>query len=246
MSTGSLEAAREALANAGVTVDEVDLIIHATLSAEKVSESASSAIPEDLRRTSPILEHPVFHRYRSETEMLRYLHRLESRDLSLNTSMIPLGSCTMKLNATTEMIPVTRRNFSAMHPFAPLEQAQGYRQLFEELEDMLCEVTGFDASKAAPEPADDRPPRPPQRPRGGGGGRPGGNKPGGGRRSGGGQRSGGGSRPAGAGSGSGRPNQGGRARRSGGATVVTSVPGRFFFIWMGVCTTSSAPAFNAR
>ena len=102
-----------------------------------VAEDAE-ALPATLLRTSAILTHPVFHRYRSETEMLRYLHRLEARDLSLTSAMIPLGSCTMKLNATTEMIPVTWRGFSMLHPFAPLEQAQGYSQLFEELEAMLA------------------------------------------------------------------------------------------------------------
>ena len=120
------------------------------LSAEKVSEGASSAIPEELRRASPILEHPVFHRYRSETEMLRYLHRLESRDLSLNMSMIPLGSCTMKLNATTQMVPVTWRVFGGIHPFAPPDQAQGYRRIFSDLEGWLAEITGLEATSLQP------------------------------------------------------------------------------------------------
>ena len=121
-----------------------------TLSAEKVSEGASSAIPEELRRASPILEHPVFHRYRSETEMLRYLHRLESRDLSLNTSMIPLGSCTMKLNATTQMVPVTWRAFGGIHPFAPPDQAEGYRRIFSDLEGWLAEIVGLEATSLQP------------------------------------------------------------------------------------------------
>lgn len=120
------------------------------LSTEKVSKSAPSAIPEDLIRTSPILEHPVFHRYRSETEMLRYLHRLESRDLSLNTSMIPLGSCTMKLNATTEMVPVTWRAFAGLHPFAPPDQTEGYRRIFSDLEAWLAEISGFKATSLQP------------------------------------------------------------------------------------------------
>ena len=120
------------------------------LSAEKVSEAAPTAIPEHLIRTSPILEHPVFHRYHSETEMLRYLHRLEGRDLSLNTSMIPLGSCTMKLNATTEMVPVTWRAFSGLHPFAPPDQAEGYQRIFSDLEAWLAEISGFEATSLQP------------------------------------------------------------------------------------------------
>src|SRR5437870_2156242 len=102
-----------------------------------------SAIPKPLRRTSAYLTHPVYHKYRSETEMLRYIKRLEARDLSLTTSMIPLGSCTMKLNATTEMVPLSWREFNRLHPFAPREQAQGYRTLFRQLEDMLAEITGL-------------------------------------------------------------------------------------------------------
>ena len=104
---------------------------------------ADAALPQPLRRTTPYLTHPVFHKYRSETEMLRYIKRLEARDLSLTTSMIPLGSCTMKLNATTEMVPLSWREFNRLHPFAPREQAQGYRTLFRQLEDMLAEITGL-------------------------------------------------------------------------------------------------------
>ncbi|MGH7566761.1 MAG: aminomethyl-transferring glycine dehydrogenase, partial [Gemmatimonadota bacterium] len=100
-------------------------------------------IPAALARTAPFLEHPVFHRYLSETEMLRYLKRLENRDLSLAHAMIPLGSCTMKLNATTEMIPITWPGFARLHPFAPREQAAGYAELFEQLERWLGEITGF-------------------------------------------------------------------------------------------------------
>jgi len=120
------------------------------ISAGRVSGEASSAIPEDLIRTSPILEHPVFHRYHSETEMLRYLHRLENRDLSLNTSMIPLGSCTMKLNATTEMVPVTWKVFGGLHPFAPPDQTEGYRRIFSDLEGWLAEISGFEATSLQP------------------------------------------------------------------------------------------------
>jgi glycine dehydrogenase len=100
-------------------------------------------LPAEQVRHTPFLTHPVFNRYHSETELLRYIHRLQAKDLSLTTAMIPLGSCTMKLNATAEMIPVTWPEFSQIHPFAPVEQTQGYCQLFRELEDMLAEITGF-------------------------------------------------------------------------------------------------------
>ncbi|MFO5493261.1 MAG: glycine dehydrogenase (aminomethyl-transferring), partial [Cuspidothrix sp.] len=96
-----------------------------------------------LSRQSKYLTHPIFNRYHSETELLRYLHQLESKDLSLTTSMIPLGSCTMKLNATSEMIPVTWAEFGKIHPFAPISQTRGYQILFQQLEAWLSEITGF-------------------------------------------------------------------------------------------------------
>jgi glycine dehydrogenase len=108
------------------------------------------AVGGSLARTSPFLTHPVFASHHSETEMLRYIHRLESRDLALNVSMIPLGSCTMKLNATTEMIPVTWQEFSGLHPFAPVDQARGYRRIFEDLSSWLSEITGFPAVSLQP------------------------------------------------------------------------------------------------
>ncbi|MGE4417218.1 MAG: aminomethyl-transferring glycine dehydrogenase [Marinobacterium sp.] len=107
--------------------------------------NGSDSIPVGLERTSAFLTHPVFNEYHSETEMLRYLKRLENKDLSLAHSMIALGSCTMKLNATAEMIPVTWPEFGALHPFVPVEQAQGYKTLIDSLETMLKAVTGFDA-----------------------------------------------------------------------------------------------------
>jgi glycine dehydrogenase len=108
-----------------------------------VPRHATSAIPRALARTTPFCTHPVFNTHHSETEMLRYLKRLEDRDLSLTSAMIPLGSCTMKLNATAEMIPVTWPEFGRLHPFAPRDQARGYATLFRQLEAWLAEITGF-------------------------------------------------------------------------------------------------------
>jgi glycine dehydrogenase len=116
----------------------------------EIAAAAESRIEGDLARTTPFLTHPVFSSHHSETEMLRYLRRLESRDLSLTHSMIPLGSCTMKLNATAEMFPVTWPEFGAIHPFAPAEQTAGYREMFAELERDLAEITGFDAVSLQP------------------------------------------------------------------------------------------------
>ncbi len=110
----------------------------------------AAGISRGQQRQSSFLTHPVFNTHHSETEMLRYLKRLESRDIALNHSMIPLGSCTMKLNATAEMIPITWPEFADLHPFAPLDQARGYRQLFDELQRMLAVCTGYDAISLQP------------------------------------------------------------------------------------------------
>lgn len=150
----------------GVTLDEsvsatdlVDLInvfaaasssSPTTLSALRQPASSASGLPSTLIRTSPILPHPVFNKYHSETEMLRYLHHLQSKDLSLVHSMVSLGSCTMKLNSTSAMIPLTLPGFSKIHPFAPADQATGYAQVIKELEDDLCRITGFAACSLQP------------------------------------------------------------------------------------------------
>ena len=120
------------------------------LDVDALDAAAESPLPGPLRRQSAFLTHPVFALHHSETEMLRYLRRLQDKDLALDRSMIPLGSCTMKLNATTEMIPVTWPEFGALHPFVPADQAQGYRELFDELEAMLRELTGFAAISLQP------------------------------------------------------------------------------------------------
>ncbi|MFE2944366.1 aminomethyl-transferring glycine dehydrogenase [Streptomyces sp. NPDC059255] len=117
---------------------------------EALDEATDDALPGQLLRTDDYLTHPVFHQHRSETAMLRYLRRLADRDYALDRGMIPLGSCTMKLNATTEMEPVTWPEFGALHPFAPAEQAQGYLTLIRELEERLAEVTGYDAVSLQP------------------------------------------------------------------------------------------------
>ena len=117
---------------------------------DAVEANVNQAFPESLARTSDYLTHPVFNRYHSETEMLRYLRSLADKDLALDRTMIPLGSCTMKLNATSEMIPVTWPEFSSIHPFAPDDQTVGYREMIGQLEDMLCAVTGYAAVSLQP------------------------------------------------------------------------------------------------
>ncbi len=131
----------EAFAGADELVFEVNELIVATELPE---------LPSTLARTSTYLQHPTFQRYHAEHELLRYLTRLEAKDLSLTTSMIPLGSCTMKLNATTEMLPVTWPEFGRLHPYAPAEQWGGYRAMFEQLEGWLAEITGFAAVSLQP------------------------------------------------------------------------------------------------
>ena len=120
------------------------------LSLSDLDALVSEQLPAALRRTSPFLTQPIFHRYHSETEMLRYIRLLADRDIALDRAMIPLGSCTMKLNATTEMIPVTWKAFSDIHPFVPAEQTQGYQQLITDLEQWLCECTGYAAVSLQP------------------------------------------------------------------------------------------------
>jgi len=120
------------------------------LTVDSVEPAAADTIPPSLRRGSEFLTHPVFHRYHSETEMMRYLRRLADKDVALDRAMIPLGSCTMKLNAATEMQAVTWPEFNGIHPFAPIDQAQGYQQMISELEQMLCACTGYAAVSLQP------------------------------------------------------------------------------------------------
>ena len=142
----------------GITLDETttpqaveDLLrVFALEDAAPQQLDITTRIPRVFQRTSPYLTHPVFQDYRSETELLRYMYRLQMKDLSLTTAMIPLGSCTMKLNSTSEMLPVTWAEFGQIHPFAPVEQTQGYQILFQQLENWLAEITGFAAISLQP------------------------------------------------------------------------------------------------
>ncbi len=145
--------------NETTTLDDIIQLINiftgqqTSIDAEKIDAELMQehhGIPENCLRTDAILDHETFSLYHSETDMLRYLHRLETKDLALNHAMIPLGSCTMKLNATAEMIPVTWPQFGRIHPFAPQEQTQGYAQLFAELENMLAACTGYDRVSLQP------------------------------------------------------------------------------------------------
>jgi glycine dehydrogenase len=121
-----------------------------TLVYGQVESGSRDALPAELKRTGAFLTHPVFHAHRSETELLRYMRKLSDRDLALDRAMIPLGSCTMKLNATAEMIPLTWPEFAHLHPFAPREQAKGYHAMFARLQRWLCDITGYDAMSLQP------------------------------------------------------------------------------------------------
>lgn len=136
------------------SIKEVELVLqffgNLSKSAKDLSSLAAESIPAALQRTSSFMTHEVFSRYHSETEMMRYIRKLEGRDLSLTRSMIPLGSCTMKLNAASELMPITWPEVNGLHPFAPLDQAKGYLEMFEQLENWLCKATGFDAVSLQP------------------------------------------------------------------------------------------------
>jgi glycine cleavage system P protein (glycine dehydrogenase) len=125
-------------------VEAVWRVFGGNFSYAEIAAETKEALPEELLRKTPFMQHKVFHLHRSETEILRYMRKLADRDLALDRTMIPLGSCTMKLNATAEMIPITWPEFAEMHPFVPEEQASGYQELFADLKRMLCEITGYD------------------------------------------------------------------------------------------------------
>jgi glycine dehydrogenase len=132
------------------TVEAIWRAFGGKLGYSDVEHGVSDALPASLKRSSAFLTHPVFHSHRSETELLRYMRKLSDRDLALDRAMIPLGSCTMKLNATTEMMPFTWPAWGSLHPFVPREQAAGYHQLFATLEKWLCDITGYDAVSLQP------------------------------------------------------------------------------------------------
>ncbi|MCB0310136.1 MAG: aminomethyl-transferring glycine dehydrogenase [Bdellovibrionales bacterium] len=168
LATSKLEEVMDRASRSGIGLRRIDaerigIALDETIAADDVKKIAACfgvqdlrlaiseiKLPQKLLRTSPFLTHPVFERYHSETEFLRYVRRLESRDLSLGTAMIPLGSCTMKLNATSEMLPVSWREFAGLHPFVAQEDARGYALLFKQLEQALAEITGFDAVSLQP------------------------------------------------------------------------------------------------
>jgi glycine dehydrogenase len=162
---GGAKAVFSAAAKAGINLravdkDHVGIALDETTSHEMMHKllgifgaspvGHAGGIPLNLKRHSAFLSHPVFHRYRTETEMMRYMRLLQGKDLALDQAMIPLGSCTMKLNAAAEMIPVTWPEFGALHPFAPAAQTKGYAEMFVSLQRMLCEITGFDAVSLQP------------------------------------------------------------------------------------------------
>ena len=118
--------------------------------ASRTEQGLAIDYPAGVPRTTPFLTHPVFNTHHSETEMMRYMRKLERKDIGLDTSMIPLGSCTMKLNAASEMLPITWPEFGKLHPFAPVDQAEGYQQIFRELEAALAAITGFAAVSLQP------------------------------------------------------------------------------------------------
>ena len=132
------------------TVEAIWRAFGGKLAYSEVEHGISEGLPASLKRSSPFMTHPVFHSHRSETELLRYMRKLSDRDLALDRAMIPLGSCTMKLNATTEMMPLTWPAWGSLHPFVPADQAQGYQKLFTTLEKWLCDIAGYDAVSLQP------------------------------------------------------------------------------------------------
>ncbi|MEH6358012.1 MAG: aminomethyl-transferring glycine dehydrogenase [Pseudomonadales bacterium] len=150
-------------AHVGVSLDETTQAVDIELlwqvfalgqiidfSVAELDSSEAPVIPENMMRSGEVLSHPVFNRYHSETDMLRYLRCLADKDIALDRAMIPLGSCTMKLNASSEMLPISWPQFSAIHPFAPTEQTRGYHELTDSLQTMLCEITGYDEVSLQP------------------------------------------------------------------------------------------------